>query len=233
MKKKKNLPVKNGSPVFVNGKQFLGIRDKSKVAAIFAEIEQNKKAATILLVKTARAYYDAGNIINNAIRNWNSKWGSLSAKTVAKEIGYSEKHITLSLKIFNHFENNPGLLKNMELRDALKLIAPPPPAGEEGYNRVDLGGDPKQAELDFGDLFKLPSSANGSLKNYRTVGDLISEIIVVRRTADNQLTTKRFARFFEDIPQDTVLRSAFLKMSKITQAAIEDYLAALEQEEKQ
>jgi hypothetical protein len=184
------------------------------------------------MVQTARAYYDAGNILAGAIRNFNYKAKSLTTKAIADASGFPERRITLALKIFKHFENNPEALNGLAMRDALKLIAPPPPAGEEGYNRVDLGGDPGQMRFDFGELFAVPAAANRSLQNYRTVGDSISEIIVVRRTKDNGLVSKRIVRFFEDIPQNSVLLHEYKTMSQKTQAAIEDYLAALEQEEE-
>jgi hypothetical protein len=219
--------------VIISGKQFLGVRDTAKVSVIFSSIAEYEEKALKLLVNMARAYYDAGNILAAAVRDWDSKMGKLTAKAVSDASGFSERHITLALKIFKHFGNNPDALKGLTMRDALKLIAPPPAAGEDGYNRIDLGGDPGQLQLDFGELFELPAAANQSLRNYRTVGDLVSEIIVVRRTADGKLISKRFAHFGEDIPQNPLLRHAYKTMSQKTQAAIEDYLAALEQEEEQ
>ena len=222
---------KNPGPVMLNGKQFLGIRDAKKLAAIFAEIAENEKAALKLLAKTARAYYDAGNILAAAIGNWKDRVARLSAKAVAEAGGFPERRIVIALKIFKAFEHNPDALDGLDLRDALKLIAPPPPSGEEGYNRIDLGGDPGQLRLDFGELFELPATGNQSLQSYRTVGDLISEILVVHRGDSGLLTSRRFAHFCEDIPQNPALLHAYKTMSQKTQAAIEDYLAALEQEE--
>jgi hypothetical protein len=213
--------------------QFMGVRDTNKVTALFAEIEQHEKAAVKLMMQTARAYYDAGNILANAIRNFNYKAKSLTAKAISDASGFPERRITLALKIFKHFENNPDALNGLDLRDALKLIAPPPPAGEDGYNRVDLGGDPGQIRFDFGELFEAPAVANQALKTYRTVAEGLTDIIVVSRTKDNHLTSKRFMRFCEDVPQNPVLSHAYKTMSQKTQAAIEDYLAALEQEEAQ
>jgi hypothetical protein len=207
----------------------IGVRDANKLASIFARIEENEKSAVKLLVNTARAYYDAGNILAAAI----SKTAThLTANAISKAYGFPERRIILALKIFKHFENNPDALNGLTMRDTLKLIAPPPPAGEDGYNRIDLGGDPGQIKFGFGELFELPATANPSLRNYRTVGELVSEIIVVRRAADGGLISKRFAHFSEDIPQEPALRLAYKTMSQKTQAAIEDYLAALEQTEK-
>ena len=215
------------------GTKFLGTKETKMLNAIFAEIADNEKAVIKLAVKTARSYYDAGNILAPAIKRFNWKAAGMSAKAIAEASGFPANRIILSLKIFKAFENNPDALKSLTLRDALRLIAPPPPAGEEGYNRVDLGGDPRQKELDFGELFNLPAVANNSLKNYRTVGDLLDEIIVVSRDKENRLISKCFNRFYEDIPQDPELYSAFKTMSMTTQAAIEDYLAVVEQKEKQ
>jgi len=216
-----------------NGLTFMGVRDTKKVSAIFAKIDAHEKAAEKLVIQTAKAYYNAGNILANAIRNFNYKAKGLTAKAIADASGFSEKRITTALKIFKHFENNPDALNGLTLRDSLKLIAPPPAAGEEGYNRVDLGGDPGQIQMDFGDLFKLPSTVNPTLQSYRTMAEKMSEIIVVRRAGDGSLISKRFAHFGEDIPQDPNLRHAYKIMSQKTQAAVEDYLAALEQGEAQ
>jgi hypothetical protein len=217
----------------MNGKQFMGIRDTKKVAALLGEIERNEKAAGELLSSAARFYYEAGSIIAGAIRQWKPSEGRLNAAAIAKASGFPERRITIALKIFRGFESNPAALDGLALRDALRLVAPPPPPGEEGYNRIDLGGDPGQMRLDFGELFDLPAAGNRSLQNYRTVGDLISEIIVVRRTADGGLVSKRFASFCEDIPQNPQLRMAYKAMSSVTQEAIENYLAAVEREEAQ
>jgi hypothetical protein len=209
-------------------KPLLGVRDKNKITALFAQIEENEKAALKLIVNTAKVYYDAGNILAGAISKFERP---LTAKNICQSYDFPERKITLALKIFKHFENNPDALKGLTMRDAIKMIAPPPPAGEDGYNRIDLGGDPGQMKFDFGELFTVPATANQSLKNYRTVGDLVSEIILVRRTNDGKLISKRFAHFCEDVPQNPLLRQAYKAMSQKTQAAIEDYLAALEQEE--
>ena len=213
-------------------KKLMGVGDVKKITSLFGSIEDYEKAAAALLLKTARAYYEAGNILADSVRKWDFRNGKLTAKNIAEATGFPERRITLALKIFKAFEHNPDALNGLALRDALKLIAPPPPSGENGYNRVDLGGSPGQGELDFGELFELPPSANQSLKNYRTIGDMLTEIVVVRRTDDNRLISKRFAQFSEDIPQNPHLRMAFKTMAQKTQAAIEDYLAALEQEEE-
>ena len=219
--------------IFLNDKRFMGVRDVNKLTAIFDDITENEKAAVKIVQQTTRAYYNAGNILAAAFRDWDYKAGRLTVKNVAQATGFPERRITLALKIFKHFENNPDALKGLELRDALKLIAPPPPAGEEGLNRIDLGGDPGQMQFDFGDLFERPANANQSLKSYRTVGTLVSEIIVVHVTKDGKFISKNFAQFREDIPQNPTLRLAYKTMSEKTQMAIEDYLAALEQEEVQ
>jgi hypothetical protein len=225
--------LKNGAPPSPETqarllKTIIGARDANKLASIFAQIEENEKAAAKLLASTARAYYDAGNILAAALSKTATR---LTASAISKAYGFSERHIILALKIFRRFENNPDALGGLAMRDALNMIAPPPPAGEDGYNRVDLGGEQGQMKFDFGELFELPAAANRSLKNYRTIGDLVTEIIVVRRGRDNLLTSRRFAHFSEDVPQNTLLRHAYKMMSQKTQAAIEDYLAALEQEE--
>ncbi len=217
--------------VIISGVTFMGIRDVKKITALFSEIGENEKTAAGLLVKTARAYYEAGNILADAIRRGETRTGKLSVKAFADASGFPQRRITLALKIFRAFENNPDALDGLMLRDALKLIAPPPEAGSDGYNRIDLGGDPGQMRFDFDELFELPPVANRSLKNYRTIGDMLSEIVIVRRTEDNRLTSKRFVSFYEDIPQSPMLRLAYKTMSQKTQAAIEDYLAAIEQEE--
>jgi len=213
-----------------NLSKLMGAGAKNKVTSLFAQIEENEKTAFKLIVNTAKIYYDAGNILAAAISNYS---GNLTANAISKAYGFPERRVILALKIFKRFENNPDALKGLEMRDAVKLIAPPPPAGEDGYNRIDLGGDPGQLKLDFGELFEVPATANRSLKNYRTVGELVSEIIVVQKTADGGLISKRFAHFSEDVPQNAALRLAYKTMSQKTQAAIEDYLAAREQEEVQ
>jgi len=228
---KRGVPDRAG-PAMVDGRKFLGVRDAKKVAGIFGSIEEYERAAACLVQKTARAYYDAGNILAAVVRKWNyKKDGRLSARAVAEASGFPERRVTLALKIFGRFENNPGALDGLGLRDAVRLIAPPPAAGEDGCNRIDLGGDPGQMEFDFEGLFKLPPAGNRPLKNYRTVGDLISEILVVHRNSGGLLTSRRFAHFCEDVPRNPALLRAYKTMSQKTQAAVEDYLAAVEQEE--
>jgi hypothetical protein len=225
--------VKSGKDgaVKLSGEKFLGKRNAKKLAELYSIIEENEKAAISLALKTARAYFDAGAILARAARDFNYRTARLSAKAVAELCGFPERRIALSLKIFSAWERNPEALRGLSLREAVKLIAPAPESGA-GYNRVEFGGDPGQLELDFGELFKLPAATNPDLKNHRTIADYLTEIIVVSRTDDGRLVNKRFARFSEDVPQDRTLRSAYKTMTGKTQAAIEEYLAALEASEQ-
>jgi hypothetical protein len=220
-----------GGAVKLSGEKFLGKRNAKKLAELYGLIEENEKAAVSLALRAARAYFDAGAILAQAVRNFDYRARRLSAKAVAELCGFPERRVMLSLKIFSAWENNPEALRGLSLREAVKMIAPAPESGE-GYNRVEFGGDPGQPELDFGELFKLPAAACPALKNHRTIADYLTEILVVSRTDDGRLVNKRFARFSEDVPQDHALRSAYKAMALKTQAAIEEYLAALEASEQ-
>ena len=153
-----------------------------------------------------------------------------------KEFPFSRMTANNYMRLFEYFKDDPLALEGFGYREALikaGIIKPKEAMADvEGYNRVDLGGDPGQLKFDFGELFELPAAANKSLQNYRTVGELVSEIIVVKRTEDGKLISKRFAHFSEDIPQDPMLKAAYREMSLSTQGAIENYLAVLERAEK-
>jgi hypothetical protein len=218
--------------VMLYGTQFMGAREAKKLRDLYNGIDECEEEALKLLTKTARIYYEAGNILLGVIKRFNWKAAGMTAKAVGEATGYPPRFITLSLKIFKAFEHNPDLLNGLSMRETLKLIAPPKPAGEEGYNRVDLGGDPGQMKLDFGKLFEVPATGSPGLQNYRTSADLLTEIIVVRRKGD-LMTSKRFSHFCEDVPQDAELRLEYKNMVYKTQAAIEDYLAAKERKEGQ
>jgi len=112
-------------------KNAFGVRAKNKLTAIFAEIDGHEKTAAKIVKQTAKAYYNAGNILADVIRNIPFNVKGLTAKAIADASGFSERRITTALKIFKHFENNPDALNGLTLRDSLKLIAPPPAAGEE------------------------------------------------------------------------------------------------------
>jgi len=72
-RKAQNAENGHGTAATALNKQFLGARDAKKVAAIFSEIAENEKAAAKLLANTARAYYEAGNILAAALRRWDSR----------------------------------------------------------------------------------------------------------------------------------------------------------------
>jgi hypothetical protein len=220
-----------GRAAKLSGEDFLGKRGAKKLAELYRLIEENEKAVVGLALKTAKAYFDAGAILAKAAQKFDYKTERLSAKAIAGICGFPEQRVALSLKIFKAWERDPEALRSLSLREAVNMIAPAPESGE-GYNRVEFGGDPGQPELDFGELFKLPAAANPTLKNHRTIADYLTEIVVVSRTDDGRLVNKRFARFSEDVPQDRALRSAYKTMALKTQAAVEDYLAALEEREQ-
>jgi hypothetical protein len=234
MKETSLVPAENGEEdraVELSGEEFLGKRGAKKLAELYRLIDENEKAVAGLALKTAQAYFDAGAILTRRAREFDYKTARLSVKTIAEMCGFPERRIARSLKIFNAWEHNPEALKSLSLREAVKLIAPAPESGE-GYNRIELGGNPGQPELDFGELFNAPAATNPALKNHRTIADYLTEIVVVSRTDDGRLISKSFARFSEDVPQDQALRSAYKFMALKTQAAIEEYLAALEEHEQ-
>jgi hypothetical protein len=212
------------------GEEFLGKRGAKKVAELFKAIEESERAVAGLALQAARAYFDAGAILARAAREFSSRTARLSARSIAELCGLPERRIALSLKIYKAWERDPAALRGLSLHEATRLIAPPPESGG-GYNRVEFGGDVGQPELDFGELFKLPAT-NPALKNHRAIADYLTEIVVVSRTEDGRLVSKRFARFSEDVPQDPALRTAYKAMAQKTQAAVEDYLAALEANEQ-
>jgi hypothetical protein len=154
-------------------------------------------------------------------------------KYLEKEFPYSHKTARQYMLLYERFKDDPGELEKFGLKEALIWagIIKPKEVMEcaEGYNRIDLGGDPGQLRLDYSELFELPAVGNKSLKNYRTIAALLSEIIVVRRLNDGGLISKRFVQFCEDIPQDSVCKNAYKTMALETQASIEKYLAVVEQ----
>jgi len=156
---------------------------------------------------------------------------------IEKEFPFAKSTAFNYMKLFEFFKDDPLALEGFGYQEALIKagIIKPKEAMEcyEGYNRIDLGGDPGQMKFDFGELFEAPAAANKSLQNYRTVGDLVSEIIVVKRTKDGSIINKRFVRIFEDVPKDPLLRVGYITLSKKIQAASEEYLGLLEDAEKE
>jgi hypothetical protein len=80
--------------------------------------------------KTPRYYYEAGSIIADTVSRWNVN-DKITAKTIAEATGFPERHITLALKIFKHFENNPDKLDGLAMSDILKMIKTAPLKGGE------------------------------------------------------------------------------------------------------
>ena len=153
-----------------------------------------------------------------------------------KKFPYARRTAYNYMSFYERFScANFAQLEGLTVTEALRAAeAKERPQVEDaaGLNRIDLGGDPGQMQLDYGDLFKRPANANRILKNYRTVADLLTEIIVVHRTKNGLLTSKRIAHFCEDMPRDPALSLSYKKMVYKTQAAIEEYLADVEREEE-
>jgi hypothetical protein len=129
---------------------------------------------------------------------------------------------------------NLAQLDGLTMTEALRAagLIEPRLENAEGLNRIDLGGDPGQITFDFVDLFKRPADTNPSLKNYRTVADLLNEIIVVRQTSEGGFISKRIVSICEDIPQEPTLRLEYGNMARKIQEAVEKYLAARERKEE-
>jgi hypothetical protein len=158
---------------------------------------------------------------------WLDKTFPFSRKTAYRYMSFYEKIGCVSLTQLE------GLTMTQAL-EAAGFIEPKKPRLEnaEGLNRIDLGGDPGQITFDFNDLFKRPADTNPSLKNYRTVADLLDEIIVVRQTSEGGFISKRIVSICEDIPQGPTLRHEYGNMTRKIQEAVEKYLAAREREEE-
>ena len=192
--------------------------------------EEVKFLCNELLIKTALGAFGIGErLVILKAKLGHGKFMSY----LEKEFPLSYKTATNYMRLFEFFKEDPSTLESYGFKEALIMagIIRPKESMEcyEGYNRIDLGGDPGQMKLDFEELFEAPAACNRSLKNYRTVGDLVSEIIVVRRTDDGGFTSKCIVKICEDIPPDPIKRQAYKAMSQETQAAVEKYLFALEQ----
>ena len=207
-------------------------RGTYQIETIAKTKEEIKFLCNELLLKTALVAFSVGErLVAMKAQLEHGKFLSY----LEKEFIYSKSTAQNYMRLFEYFKEDPSALESFGLKDALIMAGVIKPkeamADVDGYNRIDLGGDPGQLKLDFEELFKLPAVSNQALQNYRTVGDLMSEIIVVKRTTDGKLISKCFARFSEDIPQKPLLRQGYKTMSQETQASIEKYLVLLEQEE--
>jgi len=209
-------------------------RGKYKYETVTKTKEEIKFLCNELLIKTALAAFSIGERLVAMKDNLDH----------GKFLSYLEREFPLTYRtanrymhLFEYFKNDPSAIESRGIKEALikaGIIKPKEDmACVEGYNRIDLGGDPGQMKFDFAELFDAPSAINPKLQNYRTVGDLVSEIIVVRRTDDGSLTSKCIIKICEDIPQDVFLKQAYKTMSKKTQMAVEEYLSVLEQKEKE
>jgi len=150
---------------------------------------------------------------------------------IENEFPYCQQTANKYMRLFDFYKDDPSSLGSLNYREALitaGIIKPKESNECSKYNRVDLGGDPGQINFDFGELFEAPSAINPKLQNYRTIGDLLSEIIVVRRADDGTLTSKRIVKICENIPQNTLLKIAYKTMSQKIQTTVEEYLAILE-----
>lgn len=183
---------------------------------------------------SAMAIFTIGELLTT-LKN-NVKHGEFLKFLESKKFPFKYNTAARYMQLYNLFKEDPSELEGFGYREALiyaGIIKPKysEESGTEGYNRLDLGGDIGQGQLDFGELFKLPSTSNRSLINYRTLSSDPSEIIVVRRNKDDTLVSKRIVQFFEDVPEHPVLNLAYKTMSKETQASVEKYLLAFEQVE--
>jgi len=207
-------------------------RGTYQIETIAKTKEEIKFLCNELLIKTALVAFSVGErLVAMKAQLEHGKFLSY----LEKEFIYSKRTAQNYMQLFEYFKDDPSALESFGIKDALikaGVIKPKEAmADADGYNRIDLGGDPGQLKLDFEELFELPAAGNHALQNYRTVGDLVSEIIVVKRTTDGKLISKRFAHFSEDIPQNPLLRQGYKTMSRKTREAIEGYLALVEQEE--
>ena len=120
-----------------------------------------------------------------------------------------------------------SISNNLKLTEALR---------EAGViaSKAENDSDAGDGKFDFMDMFERSVKPARTLKNHRVIADLLDEIIVVSTDKDNRLISKTFSRFFEDIPKhDPELLAEYKKMADGVKAAIEEYLAIVEQEERQ
>ena len=211
----------------IDGVVFCTAEERKHLFDLYEEISVCAKKIHEQTKTALQRYFDAGVFLFDRLLN--CKIRQVKTSLIAEALGISERTIRTSIKVYKYFMNNPCLMENLTVSDALGLISGKSEQQKHDAKQVEYAGDDNlQLEFDVEDMFNSGTASGIRLEEYRfhTAG---TEVWMFKRGYAHGI---RFAQLCTEVPEDTGLKVAYDDLLKGIQKESEKYFMAVEQAEK-
>lgn len=198
----------------------------SQIRECFHQVSKNGEKISSLMNSTVGEYFEAGEIIYNAIYDFPVK--NLNYKTVAEATGLSPVQVSNALKVYKHFKDNPKLIDNLTMKDAISFICGKDKADGKPDKPKIVYNEPSQLEFDWEQEFLKPTISKLELQSVRFENPDNLSFWILHRGSNHPV---KYCEFYADPPKDPVLKIEHDNMMKEIQASLEKYFKAKEDQE--
>lgn len=197
--------------------------DIKAVKDFFKNIDSQCEKMQKMFQTLTQNYFDAGKIILTYCENYH---GKLTKEMLESAFKSNMRRINTAVKIFKTFRENPAMIENLTMTDAMRLVREKENGTHEkiGY----AGPDDGQMEFDWEGFFNTKPVAKVKLENYRIYAPDDHDLYLVQRGINNPL---HIAEFYITTQESDGLKLAHEQMLKDMQAAAEKYFSAYEKEQ--
>jgi hypothetical protein len=196
--------------------------DVKRVKELFKSIDTESVKVQKIFTSVTASYYQAGEIISKWAENYQGKVSVSIAEQVFKS---PMRKIGTAWKIYRQFRDNPDLIKNLSLNDAIRLVREKEPGGKR---KIEYASDSGQQEFDWEEYFQINPVAKVPLENYRVNAPNDHELYLIKKGVPHPL---KIVDIYAVANGSNSLKLAHEEMVKKIQAATEEFYSAYEQEE--
>lgn len=198
--------------------------DVARLKQIKKSLDKNVEVMRGLFKLTLKLYYELGSII----LPWAQQFkGGMNVSLVEETFGIEMRKINTGVKIYKHFVTNPGLMDDLSISEALRLIDYRDKKEQKERERLTYQTQEGQPEFSWEDFFDIPPVAKVALEQFRLTCPNEHEVYLVER---GQNYPVKVVELYTLSPDSSTLKLAHKEMLKNVQASVEKYYAQYEKE---
>lgn len=217
-------PRASSAPTIIDGQIFCTAAEREELYKICERLSNTGQKIVELTRSAANDYFLMGEWLWKRLIQFprGSSMKDLQ-RALPEEIHLSYDTICRAIKVYRFFEGRQELLADLSLREVMRMITGAKQQDKKPAIRYEEDEE-AQLEFDADEFFSLPTLSGVQLENTRFATQ-DNELYVIRKGFGR---AEPIAIFYESVPDDVALQTAYNQMMANIQREAEKYFAVVE-----
>ena len=218
-------PRANSAPTVIDGQVFCTAEEREELYEICERLSKTGQKIVELTKSAALDYFKIGEWLWKKLEQLPRTTSMKDLmRALPDEIHLSYDTVCRAIKIYRSFADRPELLSDLTLREVMKIITGAKQQEKKASSYITQEDEEAQLEFDAEEFFALPTLSGVQLDNMRFATQ-DNELYVIRKGFGR---AEPIAIFYESVPEDKELQTAYNRMMNNIQREAEKYFATVE-----